>query len=162
MIASLFKKILSPWVLFGGVGIAALLTAAAFLLLSAARPAPTVAAPPAAQFAITPAPTSTPPGQLPTPTETPQPDTPPAPPPGTLSLGAYVQIANTGGLGLNLRATPGLKAGVQYLGLDSEVFEVRDGPVEADGFQWWYLVGFSDNSRNGWAVANYLDLVQNP
>jgi hypothetical protein len=39
---------------------------------------------------------------------------------------------------------------------------VEDGPKDVDGFTWWYLVGPYDASRRGWAVSNYLSVVQNP
>jgi len=48
------------------------------------------------------------------------------------------------------------------LGSEAEVFRVQDGPREVDGYTWWYLVGPFDETRRGWAVANYLQIVQNP
>jgi hypothetical protein len=42
------------------------------------------------------------------------------------------------------------------------VFLVSDGPQEVDGLTWWYLVGFFDESRNGWAASNFLQVIQNP
>jgi hypothetical protein len=82
--------------------------------------------------------------------------------PGTIGVGTYVQISGTDGEGLNLRASPGLSAAINFLGYDSEVFEVREGPQEKDGYVWWYLVTPVDESRNGWAAASYLSLVANP
>jgi hypothetical protein len=87
---------------------------------------------------------------------------PPSPPAGEISIGAYVQILDTGGAGLRLRSEPSLNGQVLLLGSEAEVFEVKDGPVEMDGYTWWYLVGPFDETRRGWAVANYLNLVQNP
>jgi hypothetical protein len=86
----------------------------------------------------------------------------PSPPAGEISVGAYVQILGTGGAGLRLRSEPGLNGQVLLLGSEAEVFEVKDGPVEMDGYTWWYLVGPFDETRRGWAVANYLNIVQNP
>lgn len=86
----------------------------------------------------------------------------PTPMPGMISLGAYVQIIGTGGDGLRLRDLPGLDSKVLLLGSEAEVFRVQDGPREADGYTWWYLVGPFDETRRGWAVANYLQIVQNP
>ena len=77
-------------------------------------------------------------------------------------MGAFVQISGTGGSGLNLRAEPDLDSDIRYLGLESEVFKVQDGPVETDEFTWWYIAGFSDNTRSGWAVSNFLEVIQNP
>jgi hypothetical protein len=81
---------------------------------------------------------------------------------GELGIGSYAQISGTGGVGLNIRSAPGLSADIQFLGYDAEVFEVRDGPVEADGIVWWYLVTPVDVNRAGWASAQYLSVVANP
>ena len=86
----------------------------------------------------------------------------PPPPPGDLAVGAYVQVFGTGGDGLRLRTLPGLDNDVRLLGVEAEVFLVEDGPQQVDGFSWWYLVGPFDESRRGWAVSNYLAVVQNP
>jgi hypothetical protein len=86
----------------------------------------------------------------------------PSPVPGEISLNAYVQITGTEGTGLRLRSEPGLNADVQLIGSEAEVFIVKDGPREVDGYTWWYLVGPFDESRSGWAVANYLFTVQGP
>jgi hypothetical protein len=82
--------------------------------------------------------------------------------PGEIGVGSYVQIVGTGGDGLNIRENAGLSSGVNFLGYDAEVFEVRAGPQEADGFVWWYLVTPVDEARAGWAAANYLSVVANP
>lgn len=85
----------------------------------------------------------------------------PTPPPGELAIGAFVQIVGTGGDGLRMRDQPGLAAQVLMLGSEAEVFRVEDGPKEADGYTWWYLVGPFDSSRRGWAAVNFLQVVQN-
>jgi hypothetical protein len=92
----------------------------------------------------------------------PTPAAPPSPPPGVIAIDAYVQITGTAGAGLRFREEPGLEAPVLLLGSEAEVFRVVDGPQEADGYVWWYLVGPYDETRRGWAVANYLEIVQNP
>ncbi|NJN43410.1 MAG: hypothetical protein HC806_00800 [Anaerolineae bacterium] len=79
-----------------------------------------------------------------------------------IGVGASVEISGTGGEGLNLRDVPGLNSNIQYLGFESEVFLVQDGPQEVDGLTWWYLVGFFDESRSGWAASNFLQVIQNP
>jgi hypothetical protein len=89
--------------------------------------------------------------------------TAPPPPPGEVKVGAYVQVVGTGDAGfLNLRAEPNLESAVNYLALEHEVFQVQAGPTDASGFAWWYLVDPATNSRFGWAVQNYLQVVQNP
>ena len=40
------------------------------------------------------------------------------------------------------------------------MFEVREGPREASGFTWWYLVSQSDTARNGWGVSNNLPVTR--
>lgn len=87
---------------------------------------------------------------------------PPSPVPGVISLNSYVQISGTQGAGLRLRSEPGLEGIVQLIGSEAEIFIVKDGPREADGYTWWYLVGPFDESRAGWAVANFLIVVQGP
>ena len=87
---------------------------------------------------------------------------PPSPVPGIISINAYVQISGTGGTGLRLRSEPGLNGAVQLIGSESEIFITKDGPRDVDGYTWWYLVGPFDESRAGWAVANYLIVVQGP
>jgi hypothetical protein len=87
---------------------------------------------------------------------------PPSPVPGAISINAYVQVSDTGGAGLRLRTEPGLNGSVQLVASEAEVFIVKDGPRDSDGYTWWYLVGPFDQSRTGWAVANYLIVVQGP
>ena len=114
-------------------------------------------------FTIIPAATSTPLNQLPTPpplSTTPYPSNTPIP--GTIALNTYVQISGTGGDGLRIRATPGLSSTPLFFGNESEVFLVTDGPNQADGYTWWYLTAPYDQTRSGWAVANYLTFVPSP
>ena len=111
---------------------------------------------------------------IPGPTNTPQPPTATLVPTSTatatflplesgeLGIGSYAQITGTEGTGLNVRSAPGLSSNIQFLGFDAEVFEVRDGPVEQDGYTWWYLVTPVDETRAGWAAAMYLSVVANP
>lgn len=82
--------------------------------------------------------------------------------PGSINLGAFVQVAHTDGDPLKLRAGPTLNAEVNYLALPNEVFKVANGPTIADGFTWWYLADPADGTRNGWAVENYLEATTGP
>jgi hypothetical protein len=114
-----------------------------------------------ADLTVIPAPTSTP---NVTPTYTPDPliyGTPTLPP-DVIGVGGYVQITGTDGEGLRLRADPGLNGASIFLGYDEEVFEVRDGPQEADGYTWWYLVAPYDETRAGWAAADFLGAIPSP
>ena len=77
-------------------------------------------------------------------------------------LGEFVQIAGTAGDGLSLRSQPGRTYNIKFIGMDSEVFEVVDGPVETDGYTWWYLEAPYDKTRNGWSVDEFLQKVNVP
>lgn len=80
------------------------------------------------------------------------------PPPAAVGItqGMLVTVSGTGGDGLRLRQSAGLAGEVQFVALENEVFEVTDGPVEADGYVWWQLVNPYDTTKKGWGVANYL------
>lgn len=71
-------------------------------------------------------------------------------------VGDFVEIFGTGGQGLTLRNEPGLSAVVDSYGLESEIFEIKGGPVIADEFIWWYVVNPYDDSKKGWGVGEYL------
>lgn len=152
-----------------GVVLSALFLGAALLALAGAAllfwlpPLPSANEVPEAALTVIPAPTSTsqPPSPTSPPTSTATPTLSPLLP-DELGIGSYVQIVGTEGTGLNIRDNPGLNTNIEFLGYDAEVFIVRDGPQEADGFTWWYLVTPVDESRAGWAAADYLSIVANP
>ena len=77
-------------------------------------------------------------------------------------IGDYVQVTGTEGDGLRLRVEPGLDSDVQYLASDGEVFLVKDGPREASDFMWWFLEAPIDQSVNGWAVGDFLTVIETP
>ena len=56
-------------------------------------------------------------------------------------------VTGTGGDGLRVRPEAGLSQGVRFLAGEGEMFQVQDGPVEIDGYTWWYLVKSEDTSR---------------
>jgi hypothetical protein len=144
--------------------VALILLVATLGLLWYTRPGPAAVGPSTAVLNVIPAPTNTspPPTATRQQSSTPTSRVPPSPGPGMIVIEGYVQIAGTQGDGLRLRTEPGLDSQVRILGAESEVFQVKDGPVEEDGYTWWYLVGPYDDSRRGWAVSNYLEVVQNP
>lgn len=84
----------------------------------------------------------------------------PAGPVGEISIGTQVQVVGTGTDGLRLRQGAGLDFPVNYLGIEYEVFTVLDGPQQVDDFTWWFLVAPDDDTRNGWAVENFLEVAQ--
>jgi hypothetical protein len=146
------------WVILGGILVAGMLiflVATALFLLPDERPQ---GLEPGSRMTTIPAdvPTRTPtaPAESPTPT-------PPAAVDG-IFVGGYVQIADTGGQGLRLRSGPGTENPPRFLGMESEVFLVKDGPEESDGFTWWYLEAPYDPGRSGWAASAYLAVVESP
>jgi hypothetical protein len=158
------RRYLTPWVLLGGVLIAFLMLGVTLLVIFAARPSPAPKGLPTAALYVIPAPTDTLP--VPTtvtqPTPTPTSEVPPPPPAGVIVIGSFVQVTGTGAVGLRLHDDPSLNSNTQFLGMDTEVFKVTDGPRQADGYSWWYLVAPYDPARKGWAVANYLTAIANP
>lgn len=80
----------------------------------------------------------------------------------TIRIGGYVQINGTGSDGLRIRSAPGLNTETVFRGEESEVFLVKDGPQNADGYTWWYLAASYDENRVGWAVADFLAVVPSP
>jgi hypothetical protein len=93
-----------------------------------------------------------------------QTDLPPGSTPSIPSFhaGDYVQITGTEGEGLRIRSAPGTENNQLFIANESEVFEVKDGPVSAGEYIWWYLVSPKDNSRFGWAAGNFLILSNKP
>jgi len=110
------------------------------------------------------APTETPLSPITTQTPTPSPTTSQQvpPPSGDIAIGNYVQVSGTGGDGLRLHNTAGVSSKVNHIAIEAELFLVKDGPVDADGYTWWELQDPYTDSVVGWGVGNYLIVVQNP
>jgi hypothetical protein len=159
-----FKWFLNPWVLGIAILLACFLFASTIVLLWVTRPGPRQNEQITAEFNVLPAPTINPTAERPTSLATPTSaqEAIPSPMPGVIAIGAYVQVVGTGGDGLRLRSEPGLNGQVRLLASEAEVFRVNDGPQELDDYTWWYLIGPFDETRQGWAVSNYLQIVQNP
>ena len=79
-----------------------------------------------------------------------------------INIDGYVQITGTGTDGLRIRSAPGLNTDTVFRGEESEVFLVKDGPQSADGYTWWYVVAPYDDTRAGWAAADFLAVVPAP
>lgn len=155
MVRWLFQQV-NMFVILAGMLVAAGLIAV-FMVIILLMPAPMkqTSEPPALLTVIV-APTPT---LVPTrPVESPTPTAPPSV--GGISIGSYVQITGTEGQGLRLRSGAGTNNPLLFLGMDAEVFQVKDGPKMADNFTWWFLEAPYDPGRSGWAASNYLKAVE--
>ena len=153
------QDLFNRWVILGALilaGLLLLITAIGIGLTSVTR-SPEVGFVPA-DVTVIPAPTGTS-GAPPTPTIDPFAT---ATSPAGVAIGNYVQITGTEGQGLRIRSAPGLDGEFQFLAYDSEVFTVQDGPREVDGYVWWYLVAPYDETRVGWAAADFLTYIPAP
>ncbi len=70
--------------------------------------------------------------------------------PWPLEKGAKVVVGGTGTC-LNVRVAPGIKEAAVNCIADGTVIVLEDGPVTADGYDWWRPVG-----RSGWVAGDYL------
>lgn len=147
---------MNVYVLLAALVIAAVLVGLAIALLYIIPPA--ASARPATALTVIPGPTST--STSPAVTPSPIPTEPVTV--GGIAIGNYVKISGTEGSGLRLRAEPSTAKPMLFVGMDEEVFLVKDGPREADGYTWWYLQAPYDDSRSGWAVSQYLTVIQEP
>ncbi len=153
------RQLFNKWVILGALllaGLLTLITAVSIGLTSARQNADVGFVP--ADLTLIPAPTST--SSAPA-TPTIDPFAPTIAPTG-IAVDNYVQIKGTEGEGLRIRSEPGLNGESVFLGYDSEVFIVKEGPREADGFIWWYLVAPYDETRVGWAAADFLTYIPSP
>jgi hypothetical protein len=158
-----FLHLFRPWIYLTASLIATFMVVALIVTLMFSRKGLSMVGAATAVITVLPAPTATP---TPTSTSFVTPTTIlselPTPVPGDIKIGALVQIVGTGGDGLRLRDEPGLGTTVLTTVSDTEVFKVLQGPSPADGYEWWYISDPYNDSRRGWAVANYLKLVNNP
>ncbi len=155
------NKRLNLVVVFIGLLLAFGLCAVIAALINGFKPANPPLAASTAVLTVIPAPSPTPlplPGDETTGT--------PTPPGGGsqdgIALGMYVQISGTGGDGLKMRSAPGMESDTLFLGMEAEVYQVKDGPKDADGYTWWYLEAPYDQTRKGWAASKYLTIVASP
>lgn len=156
------RGFLTPGVVIGALVVGGGLFLSLLLVVYGSRPARTPVGVVTAALTVITIPTSTP-TMVPETQEPPSnPDEPPPPPPGELGIGAFVKVSGTEGAGLRLRNNPGLDNEPLYLGMEDEIFKIEDGPIESDGYLWWYLAAPFEPDRNGWAVSNYLEPVQEP
>ncbi len=156
------KPYINRWVFFGAIITAGILLLVTIITIgwTSPRVSPDVGFVPA-DLTMIPPPTNTP-DILPTSTINPALITPSPLAENTIGIGGYVQISGTEGEGLRIRSSPGLNSDTVFRGEEAEVFVVRDGPQTADGYTWWYLVAPYDDTRAGWAAADFLAVVPPP
>lgn len=158
------KSWLNLRVIFGGVLFAICIFAVLIGVLWLSKAKNNTGLPATAILSVIEPPTATPPlaTKTQTPVSTPQ-SSQQAPPPGEdISKGDYVQVSGTGGDGLRLHESAGVSSAVKYIALEAEVFIVKDGPVDMDGYTWWMLQDPYTENAAGWGASNYLVVVQNP
>jgi hypothetical protein len=153
------KKLFNRWSIIIFLGTLSVLCVISILVIALLTSRTTTSGFPTASFLIIPAPSLTPTVD-PLLSFTPTPD-------GKIvngvGKGSIVQIHGTEGAGLRLRSGPGTGYNVKFVAMDAELYEVKDGPVDSDGYVWWFLVSPYDENRSGWAAADYLSLVtENP
>jgi hypothetical protein len=61
-----------------------------------------------------------------------------------------------------MHASAAVASEVRYVAIESEVFLVKDGPIEADGYTWWQLEDPYNKTMVGWGVSIYLSTTRNP
>lgn len=150
---------MSVWFYLAGLLAGLALFSVVWILLWLTRPAAEPPAQPTAIITVILAPSSTPtrlPGESVVQTPTPEDGVVI----GGIGKGLYVQISGTGGDGLRLRGSASTSGEIRFIGYESEVFLVTDGPKNADGYIWWYLTAPYDESRSGWAVADFLKRIE--
>jgi len=153
------RQLFNKWVILGALiltGLLILITAISIGWTTPLQSSDVGFAP--AYLTVIPAPTDTS-SAPPTPTIDPF---APSPVPTGIAVGNYAQITGTEGEGLRIRSEPGLIGEPVFLGFDSEVFLVQDGPRELDGYTWWYLVAPYDETRAGWAASDFLTYIPAP
>ncbi len=153
------KDVLNPWVIAGSILTASVLVVLSFLAAGWLAPSSRTAYQGGGAITVIPVPTATQ-TPLPTPTEIPLVSPTPAGTSG-IRVGEYVQITGTGGEGLRLRRDPSLNGEIAYLGYEGEIYLVKGGPEDRDGYLWWQLEAPLNPSLQGWAVSNYLVPAQN-
>lgn len=152
------KSLLNPVTLLTGlIMLAGLITMGVVIVFLGRNPIVTSSVTP--EVTMIPAPTVTPIVELPTQIPSPTPTTGFFLPEGVIGVGAYVQVSGTSGAGLRMRAKPGLDGALNFTAMDSEVFLVIDGPVDADGYTWWHLEAPYDQERNGWSAGEFLTAI---
>ena len=82
------------------------------------------------------------------------------PTPKPLAIGFSAVVVDVGNQELNIRNLPGLiNSQILFRAPEGSLFEIIEGPQEADGFTWWKVLD-TQFQIEGWAVANYLQVIE--
>ncbi|HEY9152882.1 MAG TPA: SH3 domain-containing protein [Anaerolineales bacterium] len=155
------KSLINLWTILGAFVCAGFLLIVTWIGIQWMHPhQPSTAGFAAADLTVIPLPTAT--VQVSTPTVNPNLAASLTAQPNQIAINSYVKISGTGTDGLRIRSAPGLNSDTVFRGEESETFMVKDGPQQADGYTWWYLVAPYDSTRAGWAAANFLAVVPSP
>lgn len=155
-----FERLFTARVIAGMVGVTILLLVLAFIWIQWTAPSPPQLSNLLAVVTVIPAPTPTA-APAASPTYDPYAPTPTSGP-GKFNVGDYVQISGTEGQGLRIRSDPGLNGKQLFLGFDTEVYTIMDGPRDVDGYTWYQLTAINDQTRVGWAASNFLTKIPKP
>jgi hypothetical protein len=155
------KNLINFWTIVGAFACAGGLLIATWIGIQWSHPQPaTTTGFAAADLTVIPLPTAT--LKISTPTIDPNLAASLTAQPNQIAINSYVQISGTGTDGLRIRSAPGLNSDTVFRGEESETFLVKDGPQQADGYTWWYVVAPYDSTRAGWAAATFLAVVPSP
>ena len=80
--------------------------------------------------------------------------------PGSIGVGTRVEVIDTGGVGLSIRAEAHTDGERLDVADEGDMLVIVGGPEEADGYTWWLLRDESDVAREGWAVEDYLSPIE--
>lgn len=152
------SKLVNRWVLIGASIIAAAILLYIAILLAGSNYSKYAQTTPLAQITVLAA------GEIPTPdirlleiTSTPtQSETKVS---NGIAIGDYVKIEGTAGSGLRIRSGPGLNTDTVFVANESDVYVVLEGPEKVDDLVWWKLTTPYDDTRQGWAAADYLSRI---
>ena len=78
--------------------------------------------------------------------------------PTEIYLGATVEVANTDGAGVNVRADATTSAEILTVFLDGTQISIIDGPRDVEGFRWWQISG--NEIGAGWIVEDFLIVIE--
>jgi hypothetical protein len=84
------------------------------------------------------------------------------PTPAAINIGSRVVVEGVDADTLNVRSSASLnQSSILFRAQEGDIFNVIEGPAQADGFTWWRIQDPDDVNRTGWAVGNFLTVLPN-